>query len=263
MKFSTGFWFRDWYENVTEAAKYGFRGFENLTWTHLDLDDAAEHLKRNNVTNSTLLIESRDPGIGKFLEWEHGMVYEDSHEPFLKAFRETVEACVKLGTPNICATCGNERFDIGRERQIDMVVSLLSEMGHIARESGLTVVFEPLNVIVDHMGYLISTSAEAFDIIRRVDDPAVKVLFDIYHQQITEGNIIRNITENIDLIGHFHIADNPGRCQPGTGEINYKNVFKAIKETGYDRWLAFECGSTVVPEELMPELRELVSPFES
>ena len=155
MKFSTGFWFRDWYENVTEAAKYGFRGFENLTWTHLDLDDAAEHLKRNNVTNSTLLIESRDPGIGKFLEWEHGMVYEDSREPFLKAFRETVEACVKLGTPNICATCGNERFDIGRERQIDMVVSLLSEMGHIARESGLTVVFEPLNVIVDHMGIII------------------------------------------------------------------------------------------------------------
>ena len=97
MKFSTGFWFGDWYANVTEAAKYGFKGFENLTWTHLDLDDAAEHLKRNGVTNSSLLIQSYDPGIEKYLEWEHGMVYEDSREPFLKAFRETVDACLKLG----------------------------------------------------------------------------------------------------------------------------------------------------------------------
>ncbi len=66
------------------------------------------------------------------------------------------------------------------------------------------------------------------------------MLFDIYHQQITEGNVIRNITENIDRIGHFHVADNPGRHEPGTGELNYTNIFKAIAATDYDGYVATE-----------------------
>ena len=256
-------WFSgDWYEKVSAAKKYGFKAVEELVWSYLDLSRAADHLKRENITSSSLIIESTDPEINKYLEWEHGMVYEDSREPFIRAFRETVDACLKLGVPNIVATCGNERFDVEREKQIGMVVSLLSEMGKIASDSGLTVVFEPLNVIVDHMGYMVSTSKEAFDIIRRVDSPAVRVLFDIYHQQITEGNVIRNITENIDLIGHFHIADNPGRRQPGTGELNYVNIFDAIQKSGYRRYLAFECGTTVPEDEIARSMRDLIAPFE-
>jgi hydroxypyruvate isomerase len=86
---------------------------------------------------------------------------------------------------------------------------------------------------VNHKGYYLATSAEGFEVIREVGSPAVKLLFDIYHQQITEGNLIANIRAGIDLIGHFHTADNPGRNELGTGEINYRNVFKAIEETGY------------------------------
>ena len=89
----------------------------------------------------------------------------------------------------------------------------------------------------------------------------VSALFDIYHQQISEGNVIRNITENIDMIGHFHIADNPGRNQPGTGELNYKNIFKAIQNTGYDRWLAFECGRTVEVPDLVRDMHVLIDEF--
>ena len=107
-----------------------------------------------------------------------------------------------------------------------------------------------------------STSEDAFDLIDRIGSPNVKILFDIYHQQISEGNVIRNIQNNIDLIGHFHIGDNPGRNEPGTGEINYANVFKAIREKGYDRYLAFECGRTVPVPELMVNMHNLIDPFD-
>ncbi|MBR3640364.1 MAG: TIM barrel protein, partial [Clostridia bacterium] len=149
-----------------------------------------------------------------------------------------------------------------REKQIDMVADLLSEFGKIAEQSGICVVFEPLNVLVDHAGYLISKSSEAFDLIKRVNSPAVKVLFDIYHQQITEGNVIRNITENIDIIGHFHIGDNPGRKEPGTGELNYTNIFSAIKNTGYNGYLAFECSTSSDAREVARKMSEFVKPFE-
>lgn len=265
MKFSScGWWFGgDWYENVTEAKKCGFSALENLSWANLDLDRAADFLKREEMVNSAILIESADESLKGFLEWEHGMVYEDSREPFLKSFSETVAACKKLGVPNIVATSGNERFDIEREKQIEMVADLLSEFGKIAEQSGICVVFEPLNVLVDHGGYLISKSSEAFDLIRRVDSPAVKVLFDIYHQQITEGNVIRNITENIDLIGHFHIGDNPGRQEPGTGELNYAYIFSAIKNTGYDGYLAFECSPSADAHEVARKMSEFVAPYEN
>jgi hydroxypyruvate isomerase len=99
---------------------------------------------------------------------------------------------------------------------------------------------EPLNIAVNHKGYYLYSSAEGFDIIRAVGSPNVKLLYDIYHQQVTEGNLIQTITENIELIGHFHVADVPGRHEPGTGEINYANVLKAIDETGYNGYVGLE-----------------------
>ena len=111
------------------------------------------------------------------------------------------------------------------------------------------------------MGYYLVTTEEAVKMIKAVDSPNCKILFDIYHQQISEGNVIRNIQNNIDLIGHFHIGDNPGRNQPGTGELNYTNIFKAIQETGYDRWLAFECGRTLEVPDLVREMHNLIDPF--
>ena len=264
MKFSSSGWYsEDWYTNVAEAARYGFRGIEQLSWKELDLDKASACLKDNNIINTAVIIETRDESESKFLEWTHGMVYEDSHDSYISAVNETIQACLKLGVPNIIATTGNERFDIPREKQVEICEKLLGEMAHMVHDSGLALVLEPLNVLVDHKGYLISKSKEAFEIIKRINNPSCKVLFDIYHQQITEGNLIRNITENIDLIGHFHIADNPGRNQPGTGEINYEGVFSAIKNTGYDGWLAFECGSTLDIPELCNQMHLITERFES
>jgi hydroxypyruvate isomerase len=105
---------------------------------------------------------------------------------------------------------------------------------------GITLVLEPLNVKVDNVGYFLVSSSEAFDIVREVNSPYVKVLYDIYHQQITEGNLIQTITENISNIGHFHAAGSPGRHELETGEINYVNVLNAIMGTGYEQFIGLE-----------------------
>ena len=263
MKFSAaGGWFgKDWYGNIAEGAKYGFKGVEQLGWNGLDMDKAKAALDENGVTSTAIVIQSSVPENNTQMAWSHGMVWEDTRQIFIDSFKETVKAAKALNVPNIIATVGNERSDISREAQFDICVTTLKELSKIAEDNGIMIVLEPLNILVNHMGYFLVTSDEAFKMIQAVDSPNCKLLFDIYHQQISEGNIIRNITNNIDLIGHFHIADNPGRQEPGTGEINYTNVFKAIQKTGYDRWLAFECGRTVDVPTLCDNMHNLIDPF--
>ncbi len=264
MKFSAaGGWFGvDHYDTYVKAAEYGFRGVEMLGWLGVDFDRARKIMEENEITSTALVIQSEDAAVAEKLPWSHGMVWEDSREAFITAFRETVKAAKALGCPNIIATTGNERSDVCRCKQHEIVVDTLKCLMPIAEENDVMIILEPLNVLVDHKGYYLAKSDEAFEMIREINSPNVKLLFDIYHQQITEGNLIANITANIDLIGHFHIADVPGRREPGTGEINYKNVFAAISKTGYDRWLAFECGRSVDIDPLCENMHALIDEFD-
>ena len=145
-----------------------------------------------------------------------------------------------LGAKGLIGLSGQELPGILRQTQHDSIVAGLQEAAKLLEGTDITINIEPLNKLVNHPGYYLSTSAEAFEIVRKVNSPNVKVLFDIYHQQITEGNLIANITNNIDLIGHFHVAGNPGRGEPYYGEINYSDVFKAIKESGYEKYIGLE-----------------------
>ena len=106
--------------------------------------------------------------------------------------------------------------------------------------AGRTLVIEPLNELVDHAGYYLIRSDEAFEIVEEVGSSNVKVVFDIYHQQISEGHLIRNIIQNIDKIGHFHAAGNPGRNELTRGEIHYPQVFEAIQSTNYEGYVGLE-----------------------
>lgn len=264
MKFSAcGSWFDpdDFETKIVNAAREGFEGIEILGWNRTDTKRAGQILTDNNITLSAILIQSKKPENMPILSNTHGMVYEDARPVFLEAMKETVEAANNMHVPNIVVTTGNERHDISREAQHAIIVETLKQLAPIAEAANVTIVLEPLNVLVNHPGYYLTSSAEAFEIIREVNSDCVKVLFDIYHQQITEGNLIENILKNIDLIGHFHMADVPGRKEPGTGEINYWNILCAISETEYDGWLAFECGKSVPLDELIEDMFQLIIPF--
>jgi len=264
MKFSAcGGWFgKNNYETYAAAAEQGFEGVEQLQWMGLDFDKAKKAMEEVDIVSTAIVISSANKDYAEKIAWGHGMVWEDAQVPFVESFKESIVAAKALGVPNIIATTGNERSDVSRAVQHKNVVDTLKIMAKLAEAADIMIILEPLNILVDHKGYYLDTSKEAFEIIREVNSPNCKLLFDIYHQQITEGNLINNIVNNIDLIGHFHIADNPGRKEPGTGEINYYNVFEAISKTNFDGWLAFECGnSTGDIEQLCDEMWGLIADF--
>jgi hydroxypyruvate isomerase len=121
------------------------------------------------------------------------------------------------------------------------VVENLKRLAGLCEPSGLVIVLEPLNP-KDHPGLFLTKMAQAYQICRAVGSPAVKILDDMYHQQITEGNIIPNIDACWDELAAFHVGDSPGRKEPGTGEMNYRNIFKHIHDKGYQGVLCLEHG---------------------
>ena len=124
--------------------------------------------------------------------------------------------------------------------QHQCLVDGLKEAAPLLEASGVTLVIEPLNELVDHPGYYLIRSDEAFEIVQKVGSQRVQVVFDIYHQQVSEGHLIHNITSNIDKIGHFHAAGTPGRHELFRGELNYPAIFEAIRATGYDGYVGLE-----------------------
>ncbi|MHB8997765.1 MAG: hydroxypyruvate isomerase family protein [Armatimonadota bacterium] len=175
---------------------------------------------------------------------------------WVETAKKSVDEAKRLGVETLIVTTGQEIEGVCRCEQHNAVVAGLKGLAPYAEANGITLVLEPLNVLVNHKGYYLATSDEGFQIIDEVGSPAVKLLFDIYHQQITEGNLIDRITANISKIGHFHVADVPGRHEPGTGEINYCNVFNKIAELGYDKYVGLEFTTTTTPEEAMAKVKK-------
>ena len=162
-----------------------------------------------------------------------GLVDPSKRDSFLENVKTSLKNAKILGAKRIIATTGQEVAHLTRQEQHDSIVEGLIQGAKILEGTDIVLVLEPLNILVDHKGYYLYTSKEGFEIIQKVNSPNVKLLFDIYHQQITEGNLISNIINNINLIGHFHVAGNPGRNEPFVGEINYIDVFAEIDKTDY------------------------------
>lgn len=213
-------------------------------WTQRDPAELKDAAQKAAITITSMCIGSKDAALAA----EYGkkaLLSPDSGEVLKKVVEESIAMAKYLGVPALIITTGQAREDVSHEEQHQYVVAALGAVAPLFEKSGILAVLEPLNILCDHKGYFLSSGYEAFDIIREVNSPNVKLLYDIYHQQITEGNLIPNIRNNIDLIGHFHVADNPGRNEPGTGEINYKNVFAAINALDYKGYVGLEYSPTI------------------
>jgi hydroxypyruvate isomerase len=121
-----------------------------------------------------------------------------------------------------------------------VMFDVLKTLAPIAEETNVTLALEPLNTLVDHAGNFLASTRAAAELVELVNSPYIKILYDVYHMQIMEGNIINTLKAYIGAIGYIHIADVPGRHEPGTGEINYPNVFKTLEELNYDGIIGFE-----------------------
>jgi len=176
---------------------------------------------------------------------------------FLAATRESAEAAKRFETTRMVTLAGKELPGVPREVQHQSVVEGLKAAHDIAARAGATMILEPFNTLVNHPGAYLYSMSEAFAIVREVGGPYLKILFDIYHVQIQEGNVVNTIRKNIASIGHFHVADVPGRHEPGTGEINYAFVFEAIRETGYRDFVGMEYNPTKDPMTTLRDVKRL------
>jgi hydroxypyruvate isomerase len=149
-----------------------------------------------------------------------GLVNPREREAFLHELAATIEAAKKMDCKQLVVLTGNELGGTPRAEQMANAVAALREAAPLLEKNGVTAILEILNTSVNHAGYFLYYVRDGTELVDRVGSPNVKLLFDIYHVQIMEGNLIENIRMNIDRIGHFHVGDVPGRHEPGTGEIN-------------------------------------------
>ena len=166
----------------------------------------------------------------------------DLRGEFLQQIEESVEVAKRVNAKWMTVVPGHCDLRQKMAYQTAHVIESLKRACDILEPHGLTMVLEPLN-FRDHPGLFLTESPQAYKICRAVDSPSCKILFDIYHQQVQEGNLIQNIDNCWDEIAYFQIGDNPGRKEPTTGEINYKNVFKYIHGKGYKGILGMEHGN--------------------
>lgn len=235
----------DYIERLKRIKSAGLDAYEFWSWWNKDIDALIRANKELGVKTATFCT--------RFIS----LIEPDLRNDYIEGLKESIEVAKRLGCDRLISQTGNERPMVPRAEQHQSLVDGLKACAPILEAEGITLLIEPLNLLVNHAGYYLATSDEAFQVIDEVGSPNVKILFDIYHQQITEGNITRNITRNIEKIGHFHVADNPGRNQPGTGEINYPNVFAAIEKTGYTGYVGLEYTPTINAEETLKSVMKM------
>ena len=161
---------------------------------------------------------------------------------FLSQIKESIEVAKRVNAKWMTVVPGHLDLQQDMGYQTAHVVETLRRASELLEPHNLTMVLEPLN-FRNHPGLFLTGSAQAYSICRAVDSSACKILFDIYHQQIQEGNLLPNIEKCWEEIAYFQIGDNPGRKEPTTGEINYKNIFKYIHDKGFTGILGMEHGN--------------------
>lgn len=177
--------------------------------------------------------------VGAFLGSASSLVDPAQRPQFLSDITRSAALAFDLSCANLIVTSGPALPDVPREVQQATMIETLKQAAETAADADVVLVLEPLNLF-DHPGTYLTSSDEGFAIVRAVNSPHVKLCFDCYHQQISEGNLTQRIVDNLDLIGHIHVADVPGRHEPGTGEINYEHIFGVLREQGYKGYVGLE-----------------------
>jgi len=214
---------------IALSAELGFRAIEFWGWQGKDIDKIADTVSATGVTVATFCMATDQP-----------LVTPGAAGALETGLRDSIAVAQKLGADRLILTTGNERTKESFEVTKSRVIRHLNQLVPILEDSGIMLVLEPLNTVVDHLGYWLTRMSDAADICEEVGSPHVKILMDLYHQQIQEGNLIDTLTECAPWIGHYHCAGVPGRHELVGGELDYRAIFKAIDATGYDAHVGLE-----------------------
>ncbi len=218
-------------DRIHAAADAGFDAIEFWPWRGKDIDAIAQVCKERGIE------------VAQFTAWgfSPGMNNENNHAQFVREIEESCKTAHKLGCTRMTVVCGNDQEGMTQEEMHEHVIAGLKLAAPIAERESVMLIIEPMNIRVDHPGHCLYGSEDAVRICREVDSPMVKINWDLYHMQISEGDLCGHLREGFDQVGYIQIADHPGRHEPGTGEINYKRVFEELAALGYTGPIGVEC----------------------
>jgi hydroxypyruvate isomerase len=225
-------------EKLEIAARAGVQSVEMVSeyasWTDADAARALRHCRSFNMGIDTLIATP---------DWSKrpvSMVDPAQRDNFLADVRTAIGYAKKLEVPQIILMSGNAIAGRSHEEQYSSLLEGAKRAGDLAAKAGVTLIVEPLNSRIDHKGFFLTTCTEGLQLIREVDNPHVRLLFDIYHEQVQQGNVIPTLTEAAPYVAVFHVADSPGRHDPGTGEMKYADIYAAIRKSGFAGIVAME-----------------------
>jgi hydroxypyruvate isomerase len=198
-------------------------------------------------------------GYGGGGEIDNALSRIENHDKIEAAFRKSIPHAAKAGVPNVITFSGN-RGSMSDEEGAKNVIAGLNRLKKVAEDHGVTICVELLNSKVDHKSYMCDHTAWGVRVMQAVNSPRAKLLYDIYHMQIMEGDLSRTITENIQWIGHFHTGGVPGRHElDNTQEVNWTGVMRAIAGTNFDGFVGHEFMPTRDPLVSLRQAIELCS----
>jgi hydroxypyruvate isomerase len=231
-------------DRIRAASALGFQGFEFWPWRGKDLDAIVAAMKDTGMVCT------------QFTGWGFvpGMNDPANHARLEAEIRDGCATAKQLGAKMLCVVAGNDIAGKSQEEMHDAVIAGLKRAARIAEDNDITLVLEPMNIRVDHKGHCLYGSPHAIKIVRAVGSTHVRILWDLYHMHISEGDLCGHLREGIAEIGYVQLADHPGRHEPGTGEIHYNRVLKELAALGYKGWVGVECSPSAPEAEAAQRL---------
>lgn len=230
------------------------RKIADIGYGHIEFWNPEDTFTSSNMDSP----QGKDAAALRAVAAETGVVYNDfafgswngaiggnatnkaDHAGYFTQIQKMLDFANDIGCKVGIILSGMTQADLTVEQMNDNLRAAFGKAAQMAEKAGVTLVIEPLNSLVDHGGYYCDKTDEAVKIIREVGSPSLKLLYDVYHMQIMQGNIIAFIENNIDIIGHFHSAGVPGRAEVFDTEVNYPAIIKKIDELGYDGCFGLE-----------------------
>lgn len=250
-KFSVMLWtlpkkltFQQQLQIVADAGYTGAEvGREYETWTPQDWQFNLDKLHSLGIQ-----VDSAVPG-------RNALADITKRNALAEDLKKAIPGAKQLGCTQFIYTAYNRVPEQTPEQQRAAIVDTLKYAADLLEKDGIEIVLEPIH-LAEHKEEAVISVVEAFEITRLVGSPRVKVLYDLYHEQMQAGNLIEKLTKNIDQVGLVHVADVPGRHEPGTGEVNYNNIYRELARLKYDRYICMEFMSLGDPTATLKKARE-------
>ena len=220
-------------DRLRKVSEFGFPAFEFWPYENKDIAAIAD------------LSQAKGIAVAQFTAWgfQPGMNDPRQENHFVEKIEEACGIAHQLNCSKMTVVAGNDQDGMTKAEMHKQVIKALRRAAPIAEREKVMLILEPMNGRVDHPGHCLYGSGDAIAICRAVDSPFVKINWDLYHMQISEGDLCGHLRDGIDQdqVGYLQLADHPGRNEPGTGEIHYNRVLREALALGYDGYVGLEC----------------------